>query len=108
MGGGLLSEALLFAPDRATLMALLAVLPVALALYLNCRSRAGRLRTAFSLGKLEAIESERAMLLYKKAARRRQEIDRQREPARGSWRESRELCACKWVRFWLPAPHHMP
>src|SRR5215470_17599030 len=85
MGGGLLSEALLFAPDRATLMALLAVLPVALALYLNCRSRAGRLRPAFSLGKLEAIECERAMLLYKKAARRRQEIYRQREPARGSW-----------------------
>src|SRR5215475_9707212 len=86
MGGGLLSEALLFAPDRATLMALLAALPVALALYFNCRSRAGRLRPAFSLGKLEAIECERAMLLYKKAARRREEIYRQREPTRGSWR----------------------
>ena len=86
MGGGLLSQALLFAPDRATLMALLAALPVALALYFNCRSRAGRMRPAFSLGKLEAIECERAMLLYKKASRRRQEIYRQREPARGGWR----------------------
>jgi hypothetical protein len=86
MGGGLLSEALLLAPDRATLMALLAAMPVALALYLNCRSRAGQIRPAFSLGKLEAIECERAMLLYKKAAWRRQEIHRQREPARGGWR----------------------
>src|SRR5262245_44344233 len=70
MGGDLLSEALSCAPDRATLMVLLAAMPVAIALYFNCRSRAGRLRPAFSLGKLEAIECERAMLLYKKAARR--------------------------------------
>src|SRR3954453_7924244 len=60
MGGGLLSEALLFAPSTSTLMALLAALPAALALYLYCRSRAWRIRPALSLGKLEAIECERA------------------------------------------------
>jgi DnaJ-domain-containing protein 1 len=86
MGGGLLSEAFLFAPSTSTLMALLAALPVALALYLYCRSRAWRIRPALSLGKLEAIECERALLLYRKAARRRQEIWRHREPARAPWR----------------------
>ena len=86
MGGGLLSEAFLFVPSTSTLMALLAALPAALALYLYCRSRAWRIRPALSLGKLEAIECERAQLLYRKAARRRQEIWRRLEPARASWR----------------------
>ena len=86
MGGALLSEALLLAPNGATLIALPALLPVALALYLNCRSRAGRIRPALALGRLEAIECERAVLLYRKATRRRQEIYRQCEPSRASWR----------------------
>ena len=86
MGGGFLNEALLFAPDSGTLLALLAALPFALALYLNCRSRARGIRPAFSLGRLEAIEFERALLLYRKVARRRQEIYRQLEPSGAGWR----------------------
>jgi DnaJ-domain-containing protein 1 len=74
------------APDAATLAALAAIVPVWLALYLTSRSRARRARPELALGRLEAIELERALLLYEKAARRRQEIYRQRARARAPWR----------------------
>jgi len=86
MGGGLLGDLLVFAPNAATLLALAAALPVWLGLYLRCRSEARRSRPALSLGKLDAIELERAVLLYEKVARRRDEIHRQRRSVAASWR----------------------
>jgi len=86
MPGGLLSEVLSFAPSDAALLALASALPMLLVLYLHCSLRARRLRPDHSLGKLETIELERAVLLYEKACRRREEIHRQRAPATAGWR----------------------
>jgi DnaJ-domain-containing protein 1 len=86
MVGGLLSEVLAFAPDSATLIALSVVLPVLFLLYSHYSVGARRCRSDFSLSKLEAIELQRAVLLYGKVARRRQEIDRERRPVEPGWR----------------------
>src|SRR5262245_25046991 len=86
MSGGLLGEILMFAPSAAILMVLAATVPVWLALYLHCRFEAGRNRPNLALSKLEAIELESSVLLYEKAARRRDEIQRQRRSACASWR----------------------
>jgi DnaJ-domain-containing protein 1 len=86
MVGGLLSEVLAFAPDRATLVALSAVLPVLFLFYVHYSLGARRCRSDFSLSKLEAIELQRAVLLYGKVARRRKEIDRERRPVESGWR----------------------
>src|SRR5438045_5712564 len=86
MSGGVLGEILGLAPDAAMLAALAATVPGWLAVYLRCRAQARRIRPALSLGRLEAIEHERAVLLYAKAARRRQEIERQHPDARVGWR----------------------
>jgi hypothetical protein len=48
--------------------------------------QARRRRPALSLGTLEAIEHERAVLLYAKAGRRWREIERQRPRVRAPWR----------------------
>jgi hypothetical protein len=74
------------APDPAILTALTASVPIWLALYLRCRAQARRRRPALSLGTLEAIEHERAVLLYAKAARRWRDIERQRPRPRRPWR----------------------
>src|SRR5947209_8232048 len=86
MSGGWLDQIFALAPDAAMMTALAAMVPIWLALYLICRARARRARPELSLGKLEAIELERALLLYEKAARRRREIDRQRARTHASWR----------------------
>src|SRR5262245_13806559 len=86
MLGGLLSEALSFAPGGAVLFALAAALPSLLVLYVHCSVEAGKRRRDHSLGKLETIELERAVLLYRKAARRREEIHLEREDAGAGWR----------------------
>ena len=86
MVGGLLSEVLAFAPDSATLVALSAVLPVLFLFYVHYSLGARRCRSDFSLSKLEAIELQRAVLLYGKVAKRRKEIDRERRPVESGWR----------------------
>jgi hypothetical protein len=86
MVGGLFSEVLAFAPDSATLIALSAVLPVLFISYVRYSLGARRCRDDFALSKLEAIELQRAVLLYGKVAKRRKEIDREREPAEQGWR----------------------
>ena len=86
MVGGLLSEVLAFAPDSATLVALSAVLPVLFLFYVHYSLGARRCRSDFSLSKLEAIELQRAVLLYGKVAKRRKQIDRERRPVESGWR----------------------
>ena len=86
MLGELLSEALSFAPDSAVLFALAAVLPSLLVLYAHCSVEAGKRRRDHSLGRLETIELERAVLLYRKAARRRDEIYLERKDFGTGWR----------------------
>jgi hypothetical protein len=80
------AEAISFAPGHATLFALAAALPMLFILYVRCSLQVSRLRPDLSLGKLETIELRRAVLLYEKAARRREEIDRQRKPLGSGWR----------------------
>src|SRR5258708_19813823 len=80
MIGGLFGEAISFALSDAALLALAAALPTLLVLYLRCSLEARKLGPDLSLGKLETIELQRAVLLYEKALRRRAEIDRQRAP----------------------------
>jgi hypothetical protein len=85
MVGELLSEVLAFAPGNTTLIALGAALPV---LFLSCvhySRSARRFRSDFGLSKLEAIELQRAVLLYAKVAKRHKEIDREREPREPGW-----------------------
>jgi hypothetical protein len=86
MLGELLSEALSFAPGSAVLFALAAVLPSLLVLYVHCSVEAAKRRRDHSLGRLETIELERAVLLYRKAARRREEIYLERKNVGGGWR----------------------
>src|SRR5215831_9573991 len=99
MDGGLLArELLVFAPSAALLTALAAMVPLWLALYLRCRSEARRIRPERGLGRLEEIEHDRAMLLYEKTVRRRQEIERVRPQARASWRASWPASWRAWYR----------
>jgi hypothetical protein len=86
MLGALFGEAMSFALSDAALLALSAALPTLLILYLRCSLEARKLRPDLSLGKLETIELQRAVLLYEKALRRREEIDRQRAPLGPGWR----------------------
>jgi hypothetical protein len=86
MLGELFSEALSFAPGSAALGALVAVLPGLLLLYVHCSVESATRRRDHSLGKLETIELDRALLLYSKVARRREEIDRHRHGAQAGWR----------------------
>jgi hypothetical protein len=86
MPGGLLSEALAFAPNSAALFALLAMLPALCALYLHFSVGARKLRPTLSLGQLETIELERAVLLYEKVSKRRKEICQAREQLGPGWR----------------------
>jgi hypothetical protein len=79
MAGGLFSEVLSIAPNGATLFALLAVLAILFVSYVHYSVGARRCRPDFSLSNLEAIELQRAVLLYGKVAKRRQVIDRERE-----------------------------
>ena len=76
----LLTAALSLTPSEAALVALAAALPTLLVLYVRFGLRAGRLRVDLSLSRLEAIELRRAMVLYGKASRQREEIHRQRKP----------------------------
>ena len=86
MAGGLFSEVLSFAPNSATLFALSAVLTILFVSYVHYSVSARRCRPDFSLSNLEAIELQRAVLLYVKVAKRRQEIDREREQVGPGWR----------------------
>src|SRR5262245_27397646 len=86
MDGGLPGEMLVFAPSAALLTALAAMVPLWLALYLRCRREARRIRPERALGRLEQIEHDRAMLLYEKTVRRRQEIEQARPSGQVSWR----------------------
>jgi hypothetical protein len=88
MLGDPFTEAISFAPSHATLFALAAVLPMLFTLYVRCSLQVNRLRPDLSLGKLEAIELRRAVLLYEKASRRREEIYRQCRPLGSGWRAS--------------------
>jgi hypothetical protein len=86
MADGLLGEILSFAPGDGTLLALLAVLPIFVCLYVRCSAGARKTRPDLSLGKLEAFELERAMLVYGKVSRRRKGLDRTREQVAPNWR----------------------
>jgi hypothetical protein len=86
MLGGLFGEAISFALSDAALLALSAALPTLLILYLRCSLEARKLTPDLSLGKLETIELQRAVLLYEKAQQRREEIYRQRAPLGPRWR----------------------
>src|SRR5258706_296098 len=88
MFGGPFVEAISFAPRDAAVVALAAALPALFILYVRCSLRMKRLRLDLSLGKLEALELCRAMLLYRKASRRREEIYRQCKPLGSGWRAS--------------------
>src|SRR5262249_45770359 len=85
MVGGLFSGVLAFAPGSATLVALSVALPVLFLSYVHYSLGARRSRPDFALSKLEAIELQRALLLYAKVANRRKEIDREREPGESGW-----------------------
>jgi hypothetical protein len=87
-----IGQAFSFAPDRAILLALLGVMPALLVFYVRCSLGAKKLRPDFWLGKLERIELERAVLLYAKVSRRRDEIRLERDQAGIGWR-SRHLRA---------------
>ncbi len=82
----LLGEILSFAPGNGILVALLAVLPILVYLYVHCSAGARRTRPDLSLGKLEAFELERAVLVYGKVCRRREGLYRTREQAAPNWR----------------------
>src|SRR5882757_11241129 len=86
MPGGLFNQAVSFALSGAALLALSAALPALFILYVRCSLKARKLRPDLSLGKLETIELQRAVLLYEKALRRREEIHRQRAPLGTGWR----------------------
>jgi DnaJ domain len=86
MAGELFSEVISFAPNSATLFALLLALPILFASYVHYNLGTRRCRPDFSLSKLEAIELQRAVLLYGKVARRRQQIDRERGQVGPGWR----------------------
>jgi DnaJ-domain-containing protein 1 len=86
MSGEIISEVLSFAPSSATLVALLAGLPVVAALYLYCRVESNRIRPDLSLGKLERLELERAVLLYGKVCRRQEELYQLRGQPSLGWR----------------------
>ncbi len=86
MPGDPIGQALSFAPDRATLSALLAVMPALLVFYVRCSLGAKKLRPDFWLGKLEKLELERAVLLYAKVSRRHDEIRLERDQAGVGWR----------------------
>jgi DnaJ domain len=85
MVGGLFSDVLAFAPGSATLIALLAALPVLFLSYVHYSLGARRFQANFALSKLEEIELHRAVLLYAKVAKRRQEIEQEREPGEPGW-----------------------
>jgi DnaJ-domain-containing protein 1 len=85
MVGGLFSEVLAFAPGSATLIALVVVLPVLFLSYVHYSLGARRFRPDFALSKLEAIELQRAVLLYAKVAKRREEIEMERQPGEPGW-----------------------
>jgi DnaJ domain len=86
MLGGLFNDAISFALSDASLLALSAALPALLILYVRYSLKAKELGPDLSLGKLETIELQRAVLLYEKALGRREEIFRQRAPRGPGWR----------------------
>ena len=78
------SEALvLFA--NASVFASLVVLPALVAGYARYKLRVRRIAADFSLGKLESVELDRAVLLYKWVSERQQEIQRQCAQVSGTW-----------------------
>jgi hypothetical protein len=89
MLGGLGDQSLFVAPSSAPLAALLVVPPGLLVCYISYRLAARQLRPAFSLRPLEALELQRALLLYEMASKRI-ETDRPPEKSGSKWR--RILC----------------
>jgi DnaJ domain len=71
---------------NAVLLALWLVLPGLLLCYMRQSLTARRIRPEFSLRKSEAIELDRAVLLYEKVCYRLQEINDQGESPNGFWR----------------------
>jgi len=70
-------DALLVWLFNATLIASIAMLPALVAGYAICTSRARRTTPDFTLGKLETIELDRAMLLYERVCERLQDLQRE-------------------------------
>ena len=73
----IVSDALAFAPGSAPSVALLAVLPALLIIYVRYRIATRRLRPGLSLRQFEAVELYRTVLLYTKASRRIKDIHRE-------------------------------
>ena len=71
---------------NVVLLALWPVLPGLLFSYIRQSLVALRVRPEFSLRKSEAIELDRAMLMYEKVCHRLEEIDDQDEGQNGFWR----------------------
>jgi hypothetical protein len=99
MLGGPLIEAVSIASSDASLLAMSAVLPTLLILYLRSNLKAKKLRPDRSLSRLERIELCRATLLYDKASRRREEIYKQRKPLKLGWRAFYRARVEFWKEF---------
>jgi hypothetical protein len=90
MVGGTINEAIGLAFGNVTLLASLAAVSTLLLGYIRCELLERRLSTDFSLRKLESLELARALLLYRKASVRLQEIRLERARLGGSeWRGRR-------------------
>ena len=78
------SEAFVLCANAAMLAGML-VPPSIVAAYVLCKARVRDARTDFSLGKLESVELDRAVLLYQWARDRQHEIARQCAEVRGTF-----------------------
>jgi DnaJ domain len=86
MPGGVISEALSFAPGSAPSVALLAALPLLFVCYVRYLIGVSKLRPDLSLRKLESIELQRTVLLYEKATKRIKDVCRERRQEGITWR----------------------
>jgi hypothetical protein len=90
MSGEVISEALSFGPDGASLVALFATLPGLFVCYIRYRLAGRALWPTLSLRKLESIELQRSVVLYKMVSKRVEEgCSELRHKDRKWWRSGR-------------------
>jgi hypothetical protein len=87
MFGAGVSEDLSIALVNAAVLALWAMLPALSFAYVRQSLAARRMRPEFSLRKSEAVELDRAVLLYEKVCNRLRQIDARGDEAKPSWRD---------------------
>src|SRR6202035_6066213 len=78
MAGGVISEALSFAPGSASAVALLATLPLLFVFYVRYLIAVKTHPPTLSLRELESIELQRAVRWYARASKRIEDVYRER------------------------------